>query len=98
MEQYCPGEVYEDWNLAGLRTYMLGWLIYNGERNNKSENLTKDEIEKILYARAKSTLDEMEQRMGHEASEERIRKVILLCVDNQWIIQLENMEALKKGI
>lgn len=77
MEQYCPGEVYEDWNLAGLRTYMLGWLIYNGERNNKSENLTKDEIEKILYARAKSTLDEMEQRIGHEASEERIRKVIL---------------------
>ena len=98
VEQYCPGEVYEDWNLAGLRTYMLGWLIYNGERNNKSENLTKDEIEKILYARAKSTLDEMEQRMGHEASEERIRKVILQCVDNQWIIQLENMEALKKGI
>ena len=98
VEQYCPGEVYEDWNLAGLRTYMLGWLIYNGERNNKSENLTKDEIEKILYARAKSTLDEMEQRIGHEASEERIRKVILQCVDNQWIIQLENMEALKKGI
>ena len=98
VEQYCPGEVYEDWNLAGLRTYMLGWLIYNSERNNKSENLTKDEIEKILYARAKSTLDEMEQRMGHEASEERIRKVILQCVDNQWIIQLENMEALKKGI
>lgn len=98
VEQYCPGEVYEDWNLAGLRTYMLGWLIYNGERNNKSENLTKDDIEKILYARAKSTLDEMEQRMGHEASEERIRKVILQCVDNQWIIQLENMEALKKGI
>lgn len=98
VEQYCPGEVYEDWNLAGLRTYMLGWLIYNGERNNKSENLTKDEIEKILYARAKSTLDEMEHRMGHEASEERIRKVILQCVDNQWIIQLENMEALKKGI
>lgn len=98
VEQYCPGEVYEDWNLAGLRTYMLGWLIYNGERNNKSENLTKDEIEKILYAGAKSTLDEMEQRMGHEASEERIRKVILQCVDNQWIIQLENMEALKKGI
>lgn len=98
VEQYCPGEVYEDWNLAGLRTYMLGWLIYNGERNNKSENLTKDEIEKILYARAKSTLDEMEQRMGHEASEERIRKVVLQCVDNQWIIQLENMEALKKGI
>ena len=98
VEQYCPGEVYEDWNLAGLRTYMLGWLIYNSERNNKSENLTKDEIEKIFYARAKSTLDEMEQRMGHEASEERIRKVILQCVDNQWIIQLENMEALKKGI
>ena len=98
VEHYCPGEVYEDWNLAGLRTYMLGWLIYNGERNNKSENLTKDEIEKILYARAKSTLDEMEQRMGHEASEERIRKVVLQCVDNQWIIQLENMEALKKGI
>lgn len=98
VEQYCPGEVYEDWNLAGLRTYMLGWLIYNSERNNKSENLTKDEIEKILYARAKSTLDEMEQRIGHEASEERIRKVILQCVDNQWIIQLENMEALKKGI
>lgn len=98
VEQYCPGEVYEDWNLAGLRTYMLGWLIYNSERNNKSENLTKDEIEKILYARAKSTLDEMEQRMGHEASEKRIRKVILQCVDNQWIIQLENMEALKKGI
>lgn len=98
VEQYCPGEVYEDWNLAGLRTYMLGWLIYNSERNNKSENLTKDEIEKILYARAKSTLDEMEQRMGHEASEERIRKIILQCVDNQWIIQLENMEALKKGI
>ena len=98
VEQYCPGEVYEDWNLAGLHTYMLGWLIYNSERNNKSENLTKDDIEKILYARAKSTLDEMEQRMGHEASEERIRKVILQCVDNQWIIQLENMEALKKGI
>ena len=99
-EQYCPGEVYEDWNLAGLHTYMLGWLIYNeeSERNNKSENLTKDEIEKILYARAKSTLDEMEQRIGHEASEERIRKIILQCVDNQWIIQLENMEALKKGI
>lgn len=98
VEQYCPGEVYEDWNLAGLRTYMLGWLIYNSERNDKSENLTEDEIEKILYARAKSTLDEMEQRMGHESSEERIRKVILQCVDNQWIIQLENMEALKKGI
>lgn len=100
VEQYCPGEVYEDWNLAGLRTYMLGWLIYNkdSEKNKKSEGLTKDEIEKILYARAKSTLDEMEQRIGHEASEERIRKIILQCVDNQWIIQLENMEALKKGI
>lgn len=100
VEQYCPGEVYEDWNLAGLHTYMLGWLIYNrdSEKNKKSENLTKDEIEKILYARAKSTLDEMEQRIGHEASEERIRKIILQCVDNQWIIQLENMEALKKGI
>ena len=100
VEQYCPGEVYEDWNLAGLHTYMLGWLIYNkdSEKNKKSEGLTKDEIEKILYARAKSTLDEMEQRIGHEASEERIRKIILQCVDNQWIIQLENMEALKKGI
>lgn len=58
---------------------MLGWLIYNrdSEKNKKSENLTKDEIEKILYARAKSTLDEMDQRIGHEASEERIRKIIL---------------------
>lgn len=79
MEQYCPGEVCEDWNLAGLHTYMLGWLIYNrdSEKNKKNEGLTKDEIEKILYARAKSTLDEMEQRIGHEASEERIRKIIL---------------------
>ena len=100
------GESHENWNLAGLKAYFLGWLVrpedfvYTPEQ---LEKVTREEITKALTDRAKQIYAAREEGFGLQPNGEPLmreleRVILLKVVDSKWMDHIDNMQELKQGI
>ena len=100
------GESHENWNLAGLKAYFLGWLVrpedfvYTPEQ---LEKVTREEIAKTLTDRAKQIYAAREEGFGLQPNGEPLmreleRVILLKVVDSKWMDHIDNMQELKQGI
>jgi preprotein translocase subunit SecA len=85
----------DEWDIEGLKTEMteLACPDFRSFTTDKSEE-ARSEIE----AKLKSRYEERKAQMGPETMSELQRFVMLKVMDDAWIEQLHNMDALREGI
>ncbi len=90
-----------DWDLAGLRGTLLGYLCteddfkYSGDELKK---LDRDELTAMLIARAEGKIREREEMFTSEKFREVERAVLLRHVDTAWMDHIDAMDDLKGSI
>lgn len=96
-----PSSPKETWNIEGLRSYYMGWVLGEDELKFGDENpidMTYDEIVEFIRNKSQKIRVRHEEILGEEASRELERVVLLSNVDEQWMDHIDAMEELKRGI
>jgi preprotein translocase subunit SecA len=99
VETYTPGEIFEDWDLAGLQTHAgalwpLGVSI--GEISPESAN--REQLTEALITDADAAYGRREEEFGEELMRYLERQILLQIIDNRWREHLYEMDYLREGI
>ncbi len=99
---YLPPETaHDDWDLAGLREYYLGWLIGPDDLHftkAELEDLETDYVINELREKAAVLYEKREQEFTAPVMREVERVVLLRSVDQEWMDHIDAMEQLQDGI
>lgn len=100
MNTYADEKLYpEEWNLAGLIKYCEKYFLVPGEITvEQIEDMSREEIQKLLVKTAHDTYESREKSIGSELMRELEKAVMLKVVDAKWMEHLDNMDMLKEGI
>jgi len=92
----------EDWNLAGLKEYFLGWITLETDfvdhTEEALEKIDKKDVVQTLTDRAIENYNAKEAEYGKEIIRELERVILLKVVDAKWTAHIDDMDELKKGI
>ncbi|MBQ2774952.1 MAG: preprotein translocase subunit SecA [Clostridia bacterium] len=98
---YCPKALNkDDWNIAGLREKVLGWLT---TPEDFTDGFDREDEKEALIKRGHERYDEREELIGLDDEGQPImrsleRMILLKMVDNKWMDHIDAMEELKRGI
>lgn len=100
MNTYADEKLYpEEWDLAGLLKYCEKYFLVPGEITvEQIEDMSREEIQKLLVKTAHDTYESREKSIGSELMRELEKAVMLKVVDAKWMEHLDNMDMLKEGI
>lgn len=100
MNTYADEKLYpEEWDLAGLIKYCEKYFLVPGEITvEQIEDMSREEIQKLLVKTAHDTYESREKSIGSELMRELEKAVMLKVVDAKWMEHLDNMDVLKEGI
>ena len=90
-----------DWDLAGLRGTLLGYLCTEDDFKYSEDELKKldrDDLTAMLIARAEDKIREREEMFTPEKFREVERAVLLRHVDTAWMDHIDAMDDLKGSI
>ncbi len=90
-----------DWDFAGLRGELMGYLCTADDFNYTPEelaSLTSDDVLHMLLARAEERIREREEAFGVERFREVERAILLRHVDSAWMEHIDAMDDLKGNI
>ena len=90
-----------EWNIEGLKSYYLGWILTPEDLNYDSENnlnMSYQEILDLIKSKSLESYQNHEETFGEEMVRELERHVLLTVVDEQWMDHIDAMEELKQGI
>jgi preprotein translocase subunit SecA len=92
----------DNWNIAGLRDYYLGWLTteddFDYDRDELQELKPEEDIRDELVERAHKLYEQREQEIGEEIIRELERVILLRIVDEKWMDHIDAMDELRQGI
>lgn len=100
MNTYADEKLYsEELDLAGLIKYCEKYFLVPGEITvEQIEDMSREEIQKLLVKTAHDTYESREKSIGSELMRELEKAVMLKVVDAKWMEHLDNMDMLKEGI
>ena len=100
MNTYADEKLYpEEWDMAGLIKYCEKYFLVPGEITvEQIEDMSREEIQKLLVKTAHDTYESREKSIGSELMRELEKAVMLKVVDAKWMEHLDNMDMLKEGI
>ncbi len=99
VDDYTPGDVIEDWDLAELQTQVQQlWPSSTNVSGMQLENLDREELRESLLADALAAYDRREQDFGDEIMRQLERAILLQIIDNRWREHLYEMDYLREGI
>ncbi len=90
-----------DWDFAGLRGELMGYLCTDEDFHYTDEELAKlsaSDINDMLIVRAENKIHEREEAFGVEQFREVERAVLLRHVDTAWMDHIDAMDDLKGNI
>ena len=99
--QYTAEEDHLQWNMDGLRSYYLGWLVRDTDLRytpQELEDLEQEELFTLLHDRAMEIYAQKEQKYSAEIMREAERVILLTTVDRYWMDHIDNMDELRRGI
>ena len=94
-------EVHDNWDVKGLRDYLLGWVTDENDLHFTTEelaNITAEEVAETLKAKAHERYEVREAEFGSPVMREIERVVLLRSVDTNWMDHIDNMDQLRQGI
>ena len=99
VEEYTPGDVYEDWDLAGLQTQAAQlWPLGADLGQLDVATQGREEIARVLSEDALAAYERREQELGLELMRHLERQILLQIIDNRWKEHLYEMDYLREGI
>jgi preprotein translocase subunit SecA len=99
VEEYTPGDVLEDWDMAGLETQLRQiWPLQVEVGALAPEQVDPERLPEELAEDAMRAYDEREQSFGEELMRYLERAILLQVIDNRWREHLFDMDYLREGI
>ena len=92
---------HADWDMEGLRRYLMGWIITPTEMlytTGELDELDKDQLKSWLHERALALYAKREEELGEEITRDLERMILLRCVDLHWMDHIDAMDELRRGI
>ena len=99
VETYTPGEIFEDWDLAGLESHAGAlWPLGIEVAELQPETANREQLSEQLIEDALAAYDRREEEFGSELMRYLERQVLLQIIDNRWREHLYEMDYLREGI
>jgi preprotein translocase subunit SecA len=99
VDDYTPGDVIEDWDLAELQTQVQQlWPSTVDISEMLPEQTDREDLREQLLANALASYDRREQEFGDEIMRQLERAILLQIIDNRWREHLYEMDYLREGI
>ncbi|MDN5331889.1 MAG: preprotein translocase subunit SecA [Tepidanaerobacteraceae bacterium] len=100
LDVYASKEMHpEDWDLKGLSEYYADiFTIKDVLGAAVKEDVTREEIRKMLVERAFEAYEQKETEIGEETMRELERVIMLRVVDQKWMDHIDAMDQLREGI
>ncbi|HEY1237638.1 MAG TPA: preprotein translocase subunit SecA [Solirubrobacterales bacterium] len=99
VDQYTPGDVIEDWDLAELQTQVQQlWPSTVDISELMPEQTDREDLREQLLADALGAYDQRETDFGDEIMRQLERAILLQIIDNRWREHLYEMDYLREGI
>jgi preprotein translocase subunit SecA len=99
VEEYTPGEIFEDWDLAELEVQAGSlWPLSVSLGELDAQTTGREEIAELLAEDALAAYDRREQELGSELMREVERQILLRIIDHRWREHLYEMDYLREGI
>jgi preprotein translocase subunit SecA len=99
VDNYTPGDVIEDWDLAELQTQVQQlWPSTTEVSSLQPEQTDREDLREALLADALAAYDRREQEFGDEIMRQLERAILLQIIDNRWREHLFEMDYLREGI
>jgi preprotein translocase subunit SecA len=99
VEEYTPGEVFEDWDLGGLQTQAAQlWPLGADLGQLDVATSGREEIARVLAEDALGAYERREQELGSELMRYLERQILLQIIDSRWKEHLYEMDYMREGI
>ena len=99
VDEYTPGDVLEDWDLAELETQLRQiWPVSVDVAALAPETVDREKLKDELDDDAMNAYDEREEQLGEELMRYLERSILLQVIDNRWREHLFDMDYLREGI
>jgi preprotein translocase subunit SecA len=99
VEEYTPGDVFEDWDLGGLQTQAAQlWPLAADLGQVDATSSDREEIARILSEDALAAYKRREEELGAELMRYLERQILLQIIDYRWREHLYEMDYLREGI
>ena len=99
IDQYTPGDFYEDWDVDGLFT-ALGQLfpLDLDDQTLDRESIDRNSLTERIIDEALERYNAREESLGQELMEALERFLLLQIIDERWREHLFDMDYLREGI
>ncbi len=94
-------EVHDNWDIKGLRDYLLGWVTTSDDLKFTTEQLANTDCDTVadeLIEKAHRIYEAREKEFGTDTMREVERVMLLRSVDTNWMDHIDNMDQLRQGI
>jgi preprotein translocase subunit SecA len=99
VSEYTAGEVFEDWDLAGLEAQVAQlWPLGRSLAEIDPARSDREEISNLLAEDALAAYERREEELGDELMRFLERQILLQIIDNRWREHLYEMDYLREGI
>ncbi|MCX5749304.1 MAG: preprotein translocase subunit SecA [Candidatus Saganbacteria bacterium] len=89
---------HEEWDMEGLENLLKDTVPFTGTELQLRDYKKQEDLKAGIEAFLKETYKKRVEQVGAENIEEIQRFVMLKVIDDNWIDQLHNMDALRDGI
>ena len=98
LETFCPDELPEEWDLAGLLNEVNGYWPNSIALGDFESIRNISELEQFLTESAHKAFESREKDLGLDTLREVERQVMLRIIDQRWKEHLYEMDHLRDGI
>ena len=98
LETFCPDELPEEWDLAGLLNEVNGYWPNSIALGDFESIQNISELEQFLTESAHKAFESREKDLGLDTLREVERQVMLRIIDQRWKEHLYEMDHLRDGI
>jgi preprotein translocase subunit SecA len=99
VEEYTPGDVFEDWDLSGLQQQAAQlWPLSVGLDELDIAQYDREAIAEKLSEDALVAYDRRTEEFGDELMRYLERQILLQIIDNRWREHLYEMDYMREGI
>ncbi len=98
VDEYTAGDVFEEWDIAGLQTRLGGLWPTELDLSELDANTDREDIRTLVAEDAERAYARREEEFGPELMRYLERQILLQIIDHRWREHLYEMDYMREGI
>ena len=98
IDQYTPGDFFEDWDMGGLFTALGQFFPLDIASDELDDTVDRNSLSERIIDEAMQRYNAREEALGTELMEALERFLLLQTIDERWREHLFDMDYLREGI